>query len=99
VQCHNNLIGTFYASQRDLFCFFCGRGLWHQLQCLWPTIRYKGTVQQKLTGVKSGINGFPIVPQDFFFILKGLGPLHYKYLFQRLNTLYCGLVGKCGGHN
>jgi hypothetical protein len=40
----------------------------------------------------------PIVPLDIYFLnLKGLVPLNYKIVSQRLNTFFLGLISNCGG--
>jgi hypothetical protein len=42
---------------------------------------------------------FPIVPLVFLFYLKGLVPLNKIYVFQRLSTLFLGLICNCGGRS
>jgi hypothetical protein len=60
----------------------------------------KGTVQRKLTWVKSGINRklmiWACAAWGLFFILRGLGPYNLNKSFRRLNDFSCGLIRKCG---
>jgi hypothetical protein len=57
----------------------------------------KGTVQRKLTWVKSGINRkFMIGAWFLFYILRGLGPLNLNKGVRRLNDFSCGVFGICG---
>jgi hypothetical protein len=54
-------------------------------------MRFIGTVQRKLTWVKSGIKRQLMMCQSvawyFYFILKSFEPLNVKNTFQQLNKL------------
>jgi hypothetical protein len=63
-------------------------------------LEFKGTVQRKLSWVKSGINRKLMIwawaAWGLFYTLRGISPYNLNKRFRRLNDFSFGVIIKCG---